>query len=148
MNRLTKFEKNPNSKFPYKLKDESLCTELDSIHKLGLIEDLMEKYNVEGLEELDKLLSMGTVCKEFSKRINCSLDVINKASQNGIWVKDKWQGIKHISPDELNISIRDDDVILQELYYEDLDSVMDTTGRRYYGSDYQKIWWLKEDKSE
>jgi hypothetical protein len=66
-NRLTKFEKNPNSKFPYKLKDESLCTELDCIHKLGLIEDLMEKYNVEGLEELDKLLTMATSYEELSK---------------------------------------------------------------------------------
>jgi hypothetical protein len=93
---------------------------------------------------LDKLGKL----EDLEEQIGCPFDVIFKALQNGIWVKDKWQGIKHISPDELNISIRDDDVILQELYYEDLDSVMDTTGRRYYGSDYQKIWWLKENREE
>jgi hypothetical protein len=120
----------------------------NEITKLGKLEDLLDQYNVKDLEELDKLLTMATSYEELSKQIGCPLDVINKASQNGIWVKDKWQGIKHISPDELNISIRDDDVILQELYYEDLDSVMDTTGRRYYGSDYKNIWWLKENREE
>ena len=86
--------------------------------------------------------------EDLEEQIGCPLEVIAKASQNGIWVKDKWQGIKHISSDDLNISIRNDDVIFQELYYEDLDSVMDTTGRRYYGSDYKKTWWFKKYKSE
>jgi hypothetical protein len=55
-NRLTKFEKTPNSKFPYKLKDDSLCTELDAIHTLGLIEDLMEKHGINSIKELEQRL--------------------------------------------------------------------------------------------
>ena len=73
--RLTKFEKTPNSMFPYKLKDDSLCTELDGIHKLGLIEDLLDQYNVKDSEELDKLLTMATSYEELSKQIGCPLDV-------------------------------------------------------------------------
>ena len=40
--RLTKYEPNENSMFPYKLKDDELSTELDSVHKLGQLEDIEE----------------------------------------------------------------------------------------------------------
>lgn len=38
--RLTKYEPSENSMFPYKLKDEELSTKLDSVHKLGQLEDI------------------------------------------------------------------------------------------------------------
>ena len=41
--RLTKYEPSNKSMFPYQLKDEELSTELDSIHKLGQLEDIEEE---------------------------------------------------------------------------------------------------------
>ncbi len=58
MSRLTEYKQGKNSNFPYKLKDEGVNTELDCIHKLGRIEDLFEKYNVENIEELEKILKI------------------------------------------------------------------------------------------
>ena len=43
MNRLTKYLPNINSMIPYRLKDEELSTKLDSIHKLGILEDIEEE---------------------------------------------------------------------------------------------------------
>lgn len=45
--RLTKYEPNENSMFPYKLKDEELTTKLDSVHKLGQLEDIEEKLGID-----------------------------------------------------------------------------------------------------
>ena len=53
MNRLTEYKPRKYSMFPYQLKDDELSTKLDSIHKLGQIEDLMEKYNINDLVELE-----------------------------------------------------------------------------------------------
>lgn len=43
MNRLTKYLPNIGSMIPYRLKDEELSTKLDSIHKLGILEDIEEE---------------------------------------------------------------------------------------------------------
>ena len=64
MNRLTKYEPNDESMFPYKLKDEELSTELDSIHKLGLLEDVEEKHNVLSFKDLDNRLAALEIIKE------------------------------------------------------------------------------------
>lgn len=87
MSRITKYEPSPNSKFPYKLKDDSLATELDCIHKLGTLEDIedeidfpldiafralkegiyreeygkLEKFDVRGIE-LDGLGTISNIC--------------------------------------------------------------------------------------
>ena len=61
--RLTKYESNYESMFPYKLKDEELSTELDSIHKLGQLEDIEEELGID-------------------------LITLFKALKNGIWYKD------------------------------------------------------------
>lgn len=47
MSRLTKYEPSEMSMFPYKLKDEELSTELDSIHKLGRLEDIEEEIGID-----------------------------------------------------------------------------------------------------
>lgn len=57
MNRLTKYEQNNESMFPYKLKDEELSTKLDSIHKLGILEDIEEKLGME-LKVYHQLMNM------------------------------------------------------------------------------------------
>ena len=43
MSRLTKYEPREYSMFPYQLKDDELSTKLDSIHKLGQLEDLEDE---------------------------------------------------------------------------------------------------------
>lgn len=64
MNRLTKYEPRTNSMFPYVLKDDELRTELDSIHTLGLLEDIEEKHSVLSLDDLDNRLSALEIIKE------------------------------------------------------------------------------------
>ena len=63
MNRLTKYEPNDESMFPYKLKDEELSTKLDSIHKLGQLEDIEEELGID-LLTLFKALKNGCFAKE------------------------------------------------------------------------------------
>lgn len=61
--RLTKYEPSENSMFPYKLKDEELSTELDSVQKLGQLEDIEERLSkykdvgIYGLIDLFKSLT-------------------------------------------------------------------------------------------
>ena len=62
--RLTKYEPNDESMFPYKLKDEELSTELDSVHKLGEAEDILEKHNISSLSDLDNRLAALEIIKE------------------------------------------------------------------------------------
>lgn len=70
MNRLTKYEPRTNSMFPYKLKDEELSTKLDSIHKLGLLEDVEEEIGID-------------------------LITLFKALKNGIWYYDDYGQLLH-----------------------------------------------------
>ena len=59
MKRLTKY-KPRNSMYPYILKDNELITELDCIHKLGMLEDIEEELGID-LNVLFKALKNG-VC--------------------------------------------------------------------------------------
>lgn len=52
MSRLTRCEPKEHSMFPYQLKDDEISTKLDSIHKLGQIEDILEEYNIKDLTDL------------------------------------------------------------------------------------------------
>ena len=45
--RLTKYKPSGESMFPYRLKDAELSTELDSIHKLGQLEDIEEELGID-----------------------------------------------------------------------------------------------------
>lgn len=115
--------------------------------KLGKLEDLLQSYNIKDLEELDRLLEMATTCKELSKQLGFPLPLLKKVLNNGIWVKDK-DRFYHLDTLEINVKIEDDGFVIEELYFEDLDCVMDTTGFKVYSQDYKKTWWLKEDRSE
>ena len=63
--RLTKYEPSDESMFPYRLKDEELSTELDSIHKLGQLEDILEKYKIENNDELEILCKYAESAREW-----------------------------------------------------------------------------------
>ena len=70
MNRLTKYLPNINSMIPYRLKDEELSTKLDSIHKLGILEDIEEEFGIE-------------------------LEIIFSALKNGVWYFDEQGQLLH-----------------------------------------------------
>lgn len=62
MNRLTKYDPHTNTMFPYELIDGDLSTKLDSIHKLGQLEDIEDELGI-------------------------YLVTLFKALKNGVWVK-------------------------------------------------------------
>ena len=69
--RLTKYKPSDESMFPYKLKDEELSTELDSIHKLGQLEDIEEELGID-LITLFKALKYPIYVKEIDETWWCS----------------------------------------------------------------------------
>lgn len=73
MERLTKYETNDESMFPYKLKDEELSTKLDSIHKLGILEDIEDELGIY-LITLFKALNKGFYIKYNNKIVHISPD--------------------------------------------------------------------------
>lgn len=70
MTRLTKYLPNINSMIPYRLKDEELSTKLDSIHKLGQLEDIEEEIGID-------------------------LTVLFSALKNGVWYFDEQGQLLH-----------------------------------------------------
>lgn len=56
--RLTKYEPQENSMFPYRLQEDELRNELTAIHKLGQLEDVEEELGIE-LLVLHKAISCG-----------------------------------------------------------------------------------------
>ena len=85
--RLTKYEPNDESMFPYKLKDEELSTELDSVHKLGKLEDILEKHNVSSLVDLDNRLVALEIIKKKEVNVQELFDFIKKYGEhNGLYM--------------------------------------------------------------
>ena len=86
--------------------------------------------------------------KELEEYKKLNLPLLKQILENGIWVKGEHNNFYHLSPTDMNIVIKEDYFIIQELYFEDLDCVMDTTGFELCSSDYKENFWLKEDRSE
>lgn len=80
MNRLTIYKSQPNSMFPYQLKDEEITTKLDSIHKLGQLEDIEQEIGV-------------------------SLITLFKASKNGIFVREQNTNEKEVDFEEVTLDL-------------------------------------------
>lgn len=89
MNRLTKYLPNINSMIPYRLKDEELSTKLDSIHKLGQLEDIEEKYKI-SLDDLDKKLTILEIIKKHK--------LLNYVLKN-----EKCANMYHLSKEEIDL---------------------------------------------
>ena len=70
MNRLTEYKPRNSSMFPYVLKDDELMTKLDSIHKLGQLEDVEEEIGID-------------------------LTVLFSALKNGVWYFDEQGQLLH-----------------------------------------------------
>lgn len=101
-------------------------------NKLGQLEDLLQSYNVEDLEELDKLLEMATTYEKLSKQLGCPLDV-RLQIVNGATVYDNYGNAFKIEfvAEGIFIGFR-----------------TKSGGTSFKYTDYKKTWWLKKDKSE
>lgn len=123
----------------------------DISHKLGKLEDLMEEYNLESIEDLENLLALqtfkvggrsngksiiakGILYNQLSDELGCPLDVVFKALL-------KKEGIRTIK---------------NNTYYIDNIVRMSTGNLAFelelahylYLKDYGKTWWLKGEKNE
>ena len=126
---------------------------LECLERLGtweLANSCMETVNESDDYDTIKqaLLKAQSDRKELEEYKKLNLPLVKKILENGVWMKGKHNNIYYLSPTDMNIVIKEDYFIIQELYFEDLDCVMDTTGFEVYSSGYKKTWWLKEDKSE
>ena len=99
-------------------------------HKLCQYEDIDEEFGIEW-NTLSKVLKNGFYAKE-------------------IHTKDNIQ-IYHVEPEEFVITfgkVLGHFITIQELYFEDLDGVLDTTGKKWYPEDYGITWALTREELE
>lgn len=165
MKRITKYEPSKDSMFPYKLVDNELSTELDCVHKLGLIEDIMEKHNINDYRMLGFLLKeyeriskqevelyadLGmfqneniNLTKDIEKywnleeELGCSLEVVFKKVKE--LTIENWNQVHCLQYD-----------YDEKLWYIISYSLWDDEfyqDRQYYLKDYQKTWWLKGEEN-
>lgn len=150
MNRITKYEPRENSMFPYQLKDDELSTKLDSIHKLGQIEDLMEKYNIYNLVELEIALDKydhryddvqtrrvdeNEIYNSLSNELGCPLEVVFKTLK-GIIYENEFGDFCSVQRPRLYFS-DDFKCWCFELFL---------GGYVLKLKDHKKTWWLVSDK--
>ena len=127
-------------------------TDYNAIQKLGKLEDLMDEYNINSIEELENVLSSkfiagwfrssgktivakGMLYNELSEELGCPLEVVFRAFNEGVYIE-----VEHL-PDVIE---------RPRLYYSD--DFKCYCFELLYGeyviklSDYQKTWWLKGEK--
>lgn len=120
MSRLTKYASNNQSMFPYQLKNDELYTKLDSIHKLGKLEDIEDKLGCS--LELYFNLKSGT-------------EILDKS--NNLWFLESITNHKALN------CYRE-----EEVYNYIGIGKFTTIYHNFKIKNYKKTWWLKEDKSE
>lgn len=123
------------------------------VDKLGKIEDLMEKYNIDSVEELDNVLSTkyviggmrssgktlinkGILYNKISEQLGCPLEVVFEVLKQGyIYVLDN-----HYNVVDYTITRADIRFSIDKFYIG-----LGACTRRL--SDHQKTWWLKGEKT-
>ena len=127
----------------------------NAINKLGKLEDLMDEYNINSIEQLENTLSSkfiaggfrsagkSIVAKEIlynilsEEELGCPLEVVFRAFNEGVYIE-----VEHLP-----------DVIERPRLYYSVDFKC-YCFELLYGeyviklSDYQKTWWLKGEKNE
>ena len=106
-------------------------------------------------EKEDKITILNKLGKleDIEEELGIDLITLFKAlRENGIWVR--WNNqIVNIEPDYLRVEIDCSkpligSIKIQELYFEDLDWVMDTTGKEWFMCEYGKTWALTKEELE
>lgn len=141
----------------------------DISHKLGKLEDLMEEYNLESIEDLENLLALqtfkvggrldgktiiakGILYNQLNDELGCPLEVVFRAIEKGIVIKPYedeygditlWNSRKET---ELDTTVSKLDFEEPKLLFFDT-WVFSCNSGCYRGcvrlKDYQKTWWLK-----
>lgn len=124
--------------------NQTLAIDGTAIERLGKIEDLMEKYNVKDLEELDKLLTMATSYEELSKQVGCPLEVYVKLRYNTPIFDESgcWGILNYI---DYNEKLK---VYYMEVVFFSKKEGCKNYVRSFLLADYKKTWFLRKDKSE
>ena len=110
-------------------------------------------YTKEYAEVIARDLNKLSQLEDIEKELGIDLITLFKGlRETGIWVK-RDNEIIHIEP--LYIKVEMDcvrpligSITLKELYFEDLDYIMDTTGYEWYVEDYGKTWALTKEELE
>jgi hypothetical protein len=90
--------------------------------------------------------------KDIEEELGIDLITLFKAlREKGIWIKNSTNAIFNLKPMYIKVEIDCDEpllasIVLKELYYEDLDGVMDTTGQEWFMDDYGKTWALTKEE--
>lgn len=84
---------------------------------------------------------------ELLKNVITEYTLIQSILEDGIWIKNEKQ-FYYLEPDKIIVSMMKGGFIIHELYFEDLDCVMDTTGLKLYSEDHKKLWFLKQEVTE
>lgn len=123
-------------------------TDKDKIKEL----ETLQKHNVLMTNDDYKELKLGLL-ENIEEELSISLITLFKAlREDGIWVR--WNNkIVNIEPNYLRVEIDCSkpltvSIKIQELYFEDLDCVMDTTGQEWFMDEYGKTWALTKEELE
>jgi len=121
--------------------------------KLGKIEDMLKAFNIETLEELEKLLEFATTYEELTNKLDCPLEVVFKALINGVYVIDEetkelqciLRGLYTFTGEGLGASAGFSD---ERVWRRKVNEAGTEFYPIYFWRDYKKTWFLKEDRSE
>ena len=101
--------------------------------------------------EFDVLSKLGQL-EDIEDELGVDLITLFKAlREKGIWIKNSANTILHLEPMYIKVEIDCDkpllgSIVLKELYFEDLDGVMDTTGEEWFMDEYGKTWALTKEE--
>ena len=138
MDRLTKKIENPQYSNDYDI----LCAHnYHAINKLGRLEDLMEKYKIEDIEMLEKIIIRHDMYNKLEEQLGCPLKVFFEALKNGFY--DEYGNWYKADDFSLNydwlLSNPNDKYLAFDVEYNYLEFKL---------TDYKNTWWLKADRSE
>ena len=105
-----------------------------AISKLNRLEDLMEKYAIESIDYLEQCIKRSDKYGELEEEIGCPIEVRCKIT-NDLSIYDK-EGNRWIISQ------------IEETYIDAYSSKDNYYTMIFPYKDYQKSWWLKEDRSE
>lgn len=131
MSRLTDKKVLANFKAIKKISPDYVASNEELIYaKLGQLEDLMEKFNVEDIEDIERAL------------------IVKKIIENGsVYYEDDYGEETYYFGFALEFDFETNEIVLSDEYDDDYGFKWEERARLSI-LDYKKKYWLKEDKSE
>jgi hypothetical protein len=154
MNRLTK--KMNNTNYLPKIQKVSLAQLTD---KLGKLEDLLEKYNIDSIEELETLIKCYQRIEKDNLELNIDLGAYQNENENLVKDIEKYWQLQEKLGCPLEVLIKpllEGGIIENDGYGAQLNglringdgslSLTAINGDHYDLKDYQKTWWIKGER--